>query len=298
MAEIHHKLAKLKPFSDFYLSDASHGSELLRGLNALRKTKTFCNVFLKTRAEHQGFPVHREVLVAFSPYLKELCESDSATGNSKEILLQELSPSILVSIIEYFYTGVITITTENAQDIFNAAALLQLQTLQTVSENYLVKCTNPQNCLQLMSLALKWSSQQLLESARQCMGGNFTKVVESSDFPSMEAKDLKAVISGDSLVVSSENDVYDAVRRWIESDREERLRYVPLLMSQVRFRFLPREFLTTTYKHDSVMSLSPLSEDFVHEALMYDTLSPEDQQRVHTARVIERLVTVYYISIQ
>jgi hypothetical protein len=130
------------------------------------------------------------------------------------------------------------------------------------------------------------------------MGGNFTKVVESSDFPSMEAKDLKAVISGDSLVVSSENDVYDAVRRWIESDREERLRYVPLLMSQVRFRFLPREFLTTTYKHDSVMSLSPLSEDFVHEALMYDTLSPEDQQRVHTARVIERLVTVYYISIQ
>ena len=292
MSEIHHKLAKLKLFSDFHLSDSSHGGELLRGLNELRKTKTFCNVFLKTRTEHQGFPVHREVLVAVSPYFKELCENDFATGSSKEIVLEELTPSILVLIIEYLYTGELTITAENSQDIFNAAVLLQLRTLGTVSENYLVKSVSPQNCLQVMALAQKCDSHRLLEKARQYMGANFTKVVDSSDFTSIQAKDLKAVISSDFLVISSENEVFEAVKRWIESDREQRLRYVPLLMSQVRFRFLPREFLTTTYKHDWIMSLSPLSEDFVHEALMYDTLPPEEQQRVHTARVIERLVAV------
>jgi hypothetical protein len=292
MSEIHHKLAKLKPFSDFYLSDANHGGELLGRLNSLRRNKTFCNVFLKTRTEHQGFPVHRELLVAFSPYFKELCENDFASANPQEIVLQELSPSVLVSIIEYLYTGTLTITAESAQDIFSAAVLLKLETLRTVTESYLMKSIHPQNCLQVMTLAHKCDSHQLLEKALKCAGANFTKVVDSSDFPSMEAKDLKCVISSDSLVISDESEVYGAVKKWIESDRERRLSYVPLLMSQVRFRFLSREFLTTTYKHDSMMSASPLCEDFLHEALMYDILPPDEQQRVHTARVIERLVLV------
>ena len=288
MTEIQHNLVKLKPFSDFCFADSSHGNELLRGLNELRKTKTFCNVFLKTRTEHQGFAVHREVLVAFSPYIKELCQNDSVAEDCKEIVLRELSPSILVAIIEYLYTGIITIATENAPDIFNAAALLQLGKLRVVSEKYLIKCTSPQNCLHMMSLAQKWNSRDLLETAHQCMGANFKHVIESSDFLRMEGKDLKAVISSDHLVIASECEVYEAVKRWIESDNELRLRYVPLLMSQVRFRFLPREFLTTTCKQDSIISVSPLSEDFVHEALLYDMLPPEEQQRVHTVRVMER----------
>ena len=293
MTEIPHNLAKLKPFSDFCFSDAKHGSELLRGLNELRKTKTFCNVFLKTRTEHQGFAVHREVLVALSPYIKELCENDSVTENCKEIILEELSPSIVVSIIEYLYTGTVTIATENAPDIFNAAALLQLKKLRVVSEKYLIKCTSAENCLQMISLAQKWNSRELLETAYQCMGANFTHIVKSSDFAKMEGKDLKAVISSDHLVVASECEVYEAVKRWIETDNEQRLRYVPLLMSQVRFRFLPREFLTTTCKQDSIISVSPLSEDFVHEALLYDMLPPEEQQRVHTVRVMERYGVVF-----
>lgn len=296
MTEIPHNLAKLKPFSDFCFSDANHGGELLRGLNELRKTKTFCNVFLKTRTEHQGFAVHREVLVALSPYIKELCANDSVTENCKEIILQELSPSVVVSIIEYLYTGTVTIATENAPDIFNAAALLQLKKLRVVSEKYLIKCTSAENCLQMISLAQKWNSRELLETAYQCMGANFAHVVKSSDFPKMEGKDLKAVISSDHLVIASECEVYEAVKRWIESDNEQRLRYVPLLMSQVRFRFLPREFLTTTCKQDSIISVSPLSEDFVHEALLYDMLPPEEQQRVHTVRVMERYCDVFSSS--
>ena len=288
MSEIQYNIARLKPFSDFYYSDSNHGGELLRVLNELRKTKTFCNVFLKTRSEHHGLAVHREVLVAFSPYFKELFENDSVTEELKEILLEELSPGTLVLIIDYLYTGAITLTTENAQDIFDAASLMKLKTLRELSESYLIKSISTGNCLKMMSLAQRWNSHQLLENARLCMGANFAKVIESRDFFSMEAKDLKAVISSDDLVVTSENEVYEAVKRWIESNHEQRLKYVPLLMSQVRFRFLPRDFLTTKYKHDSIVSLSPLCEDFVHEALMYDRLSSEEQQRVHTARVIER----------
>ena len=290
MFEIQHRLAKLKPLSDFSLSDSKHGGELLRGLNELRKTKSFCNVLLKAREEHQGFAVHREVLVASSPYFKEMCNDNSTTGKSQDIVVQDFTPSVLVAIIEYLYTGAIMLTFENAQDIFEAASLLQLKTLLTVSERYLIKCITPQNCLQVMSIATKWKCQELLESARRCMSGNLAKVVESKEFPGIEAKNLKEVISGDDLIIKSENDVYGAVRKWIEYDREQRLKYVPLLMSQVRFRFMPQEFLTATYRQDPVMNASPLSEDFVHEALMYTNLSPDEQGRVHTARVMERLV--------
>ncbi|XP_028417683.1 kelch-like protein 18 [Dendronephthya gigantea] len=288
MFEIQHRLAKLKPLSDFQLSDSDHGSELLRRLNELRKTKSFCNVLLKTQEEHQGFAVHREVLVASSPYFKELCKDDSTTGQSQDIVVQNLTPSVLVAIIDYLYTGAIMLTFENAQDIFEAAALLQLKTLLTVSERYLMKCISPQNCLQVMSIATKWKFPVLLESARRCTSGNFAKVVELKEFPGIDAKNLKEVISSDHLIVGNENEVYGAVRKWIEHDREQRLKYVPLLMSQVRFRFMPQEFLTATYRQDPVMNVSPLSEDFVHEALMYNTLSPEERGKVHTVRVMER----------
>lgn len=78
------------------------------------------------------------------------------------------------------------------------------------------------------------------------------------------------MIFSDYSVVKSENEVFKAVKRWLHNgDREHKINFVS------DFRFLPRTFLTTTYKYD---------------AIMYDTLSPEDQQRVHTVRVRERFV--------
>lgn len=280
----------IEPVSDYTFVDGNLSQELLRGLNALRTKRTCCDVTLKVHPEHAGFPAHRQVLAALSPYFRDLYAREEATSATQETVLQDLSPTALESIVDYIYTGTVTLTAETARPIFEAAVLLKMENLRNACTRCMKNCITSQNCFEFLLIAEKYRCRELSEKVRQYVGANFADVVGNDQFLSIGAKDLKEIISADCLSVESENEVYQAVKKWIEHDYEQRLKYVPILMSQIRFRFMPREFLDGDYAQDSIISASALSRDFVQEALMFEILPLEQQKQVHTSRVKARFV--------
>lgn len=281
---------KIKTLSDYSFFDENHNKDLLQGLNALRKMGTFCDVTLKVCNEHRGFLAHRQVLAALSPYFNALYVGEETKSLNQDTMLKGLSTAALETVVNYIYTGSAVLTAENASEILQASVLLQLQSLRIACERYLRKCISSQNCLQLVLFTEKHGCRELSVKAREFVSSNFAEVVDQDEFLNMEGKTLKEIISSDCLMIESEYEVYLAVKKWIEHDREKRLKYVPMLMSQVRFRLMPREFLNASYLQESIMSISPLSRDFVHEALQYEKLPVDERRNVHTSRVKPRLV--------
>ncbi|XP_078686114.1 uncharacterized protein LOC144918889 [Branchiostoma floridae x Branchiostoma belcheri] len=99
------------------------GSELLAELVSQRKSGELLDIVVEV--EGREFPCHRAVL-ASTPYFKTMLSSNFAESSSRAIKLHEVDPISFCKILDFLYTGKIRIGKDDAQDILQAARMLQL----------------------------------------------------------------------------------------------------------------------------------------------------------------------------
>ena len=120
---------------------ATHPDMVLSGLDILRRENTFTDVRIKV--EEAEFPVHKCVLSAFSPYFKVgISQSQTVILNIDQwqamftaglaetiqdvVTLNGMEPGMISGLLDYAYTGQITITKHNVQSMLSAANLLEI----------------------------------------------------------------------------------------------------------------------------------------------------------------------------
>lgn len=82
---------------------------------------------------HVLFPC-RMLLASVSLYFRSMFTSNFRESRDGEIVLQSVAPSTLESVLNYLYTGEISLSSETAEDLFVAASWLQIHPLEeTVS---------------------------------------------------------------------------------------------------------------------------------------------------------------------
>ena len=107
----------------------NHASDLLLSLHSLLVDRLFCDVVFRLD-DGVRFPAHRTVLSAASPYFKAMfsnglaetdngkvggCEGGRGGGATMEIELRIISSEIFGAILEFIYTGQITLHEDNVQ---------------------------------------------------------------------------------------------------------------------------------------------------------------------------------------
>ena len=87
-----------------------------------------------TKDDEEFIKAHRNVLSAVSPFFHKLLQSDMKANREGIIRLEEISGSIMEVVLEFIYTGSVSIAEENqAIDLIAAANYLLLPGLKTVS---------------------------------------------------------------------------------------------------------------------------------------------------------------------
>uniref|UniRef100_A0A8D0GZP5 BTB domain-containing protein n=1 Tax=Sphenodon punctatus TaxID=8508 RepID=A0A8D0GZP5_SPHPU len=124
----------------------------------------------------------RLLLTSVSPYFLRMFSSSFREAQDGEVLLQDLASSTLQSVLDYLYTGELTLTAENAQDLFTAACRLQLLPLQETVGRFLVESVSPESCLGLHALARAHNHPALIRAASRCISQNFEPLSEHEDF--------------------------------------------------------------------------------------------------------------------
>ncbi|XP_044291385.1 kelch-like protein 35 [Varanus komodoensis] len=210
-----------------------------QGLRQLSHTEGLCNATLI--AGGRRFPCNRALLASISPYFQAMFASGFKESVDGEVLLQDMNPAVLQSLLGYLYSGELSLSAETAEDLFTAASRLQLSPALALISRYLVEKISMESCLRLYSLAWDHNNPALLQGSMRYLSLHFEPLLEHKDFPCLDLGALVGILSSDHLAVPSEMAVFLAVQRWVAAEPAGRLPTLGTLLRHVRLPLLTRE---------------------------------------------------------
>lgn len=226
------------------------------GLKELLSENKFVDCTLKVG--DRSFPCHRLIMAACSPYFRELffTEDGKEAESPKEVVLEDVNPSVLNMIVKYLYSAEIDLTDDNVQDIMAVANRFQIPSVFTVCVNYLQKKLSLSNCMAIFRLGLVLSCPRLAVAARNYIADRFELLREDEEFLKLAAHELFAVIGGDSLNVEKEELVFETVMAWVRHDKE-RAKVLKEALNCVRFRLLPEAYFKDKVESEEMIKADP-----------------------------------------
>ncbi|KAH8864067.1 Kelch-like protein 2 [Schistosoma japonicum] len=196
--------------------------------------------------------------------------------------------SALIQLVNFIYTNEINVTEDNVQTLLPAANLLQLTVVRDICCEFLQSQLHPSNCLGIQRFADLHNCQDLLDFTKRFTEQHFGELLKQDDeFLRLNSNQLIELISSDRLAVS-EDQVFEAVLRWIAYDPCERQSEAQNLCSYVRFALLPRDYLVRLSQSDTFLSVNPWCKDYLIEALSYHLLPWDQKLRMTSERTKPR----------
>ncbi|XP_015600929.1 kelch-like protein 18 [Cephus cinctus] len=247
----------------------------------IRRQGKLCDVTLKV--DDQSFSAHRIVLAVMIPYFKAMFLNNMMESKQKDITLQGIDAIAAEALINFAYSGRITLTNNNVQSIMVGAAFFQLLKVKDACADFLKRRFHPQNALGIRRFADTLSCAPLMVDADKYIQQYFHEVALADEFFSLTYLELKELVSRDELHVVSEEKVFEAVMRWIKYDSESRVIYLPELLSLVRLPLLTPHYLADHIAKEELIRSSHQCRDLLDEARDYH-LMPERRHLVQTFR--------------
>ena len=265
--------------------DEVYKEEVSQKLDEFRKSDLLCDVTVRTKG--QDFPAHRCVLSAGSPYFRALFTTELKVRESEDNLIQltEITCDAFTEVLKFIYTGKAAINSSNVQDVVIAADYLIIPSLKSKASLFLERSINVSNCLALESFASQYSCESLKQAAVTYSLENFVVVAKSSDFQSLELKKVKELLSDDKINVPHEEDVYEAMIRWVKHEVESRERFLPELLKCLRLFSMSKYSLRQILEVEELVKRNPSCMAIVVSGLDYSLFPDQFQGTSLTPRL-------------
>jgi len=261
----------------------------------IRREGKLCDVNLIV-GDH-SFSAHRIVLAANIPYFRAMFTHDMVEAKQPDITMHSIDPSAMESLINFAYSGRVTISTSNVQNLMLGASFLQLSKVRDACADFLQNRLTPQNVLGIRQFAESLGSISLVKSSDKFLQKHFKSVSESEEFLTIGLEEVSELVSRDELHVANEEVVFLAVMRWIKQDPEIRGVHLPSLLVKVRLPLLTPQFLADRVAPEEMIRSSHQCRDLLDEARDYH-LMPERRPLLKSfkskARCCKDLVGVIY----
>lgn len=115
---------------------SSHQFHLLQQLNEQRQQELFCDCSILV--EGKVFKAHRNVLFASSGYFKMLlAQSAQEPGQPTTATFQAFSPDTFAVILDFVYSGKLSLTGQNVIEVMSAASYLQMTDVIGVCKTFI-----------------------------------------------------------------------------------------------------------------------------------------------------------------
>ncbi|XP_030014172.1 kelch-like protein 38 [Sphaeramia orbicularis] len=244
----------------FQYKDKEQSSNLLLQLNSLRQENILTDVLLCS--DNTEIPCHRNVLVSSSPYFRAMFCSNFKEKQQAKVFLKGITPAILTSIIDYVYTGLISISMDIVLPLMQAASMLQYGRLFEACSCFLQKQLNPDNCLSMIRLSEIMNCKSLKDKAKEMAMRKFSDVSVSEDLCELSLPELMGYLEDDSLCAEEEQ-VFETLVAWIHHDPLSRRGAISDLFKKVRLRYIHPTYLFQFIANDPLIQSSTLCTELI-----------------------------------
>lgn len=151
---------------------SSHQSHLLQQLNEQRQQDVFCDCSILV--EGKVFKAHRNVLFASSGYFKMLLSQNSKeTSQPTTATFQAFSPDTFTVILDFVYSGKLSLTGQNVIEVMSAASFLQMTDVISVCKTFIKSSLDisEKEKDRYFSLSDKDANSNGIEHSSLCSGG-------------------------------------------------------------------------------------------------------------------------------
>ncbi len=254
-----------------------HYQNLCVNVGELWRQRTLCDVNLIVE-DIDGKPkvslaAHRVILAATVPYFKAMFTSEMQESTQTEVSLKGVDEVGLKAIISFVYTGKVEMTESTVQGILSTASFLGLHDIVKSSASFMMRNLSSSNCLGVREFSRLFDLDDLRDMAHKYAQQNFAQVCKEEEFLDLSVEDVEEFVSNDQISVESEEDIYYAVTRWINHEKdggkEDRPQYAERIYNHVRFPVLDRNFIKSVVQHNELIASQPATKIMLKEALEY-----------------------------
>ncbi|XP_041844250.1 kelch-like protein 38 isoform X2 [Melanotaenia boesemani] len=240
--------------------DKEQSSSLLLQLNRLRQENILTDVLLCSGSTQ--IPCHRNVLVSSSPYFRAMFCNNFMERQQTKIDLKGITSTILSSIIDYVYTGLISISMDTVLPLMQAVSMLQYGRLFEACSSFLQEQLSPDNCLSMIRLSDIMNCSSLREKAKEMAMESFSDVSMSEDLCDLSLPELMGFLDDDTLCAEEEQ-VFETLIAWIHHDPLSRRGAVSDLFKKVRLRYIHPTYLFQFISNDPLIQSSTLCIELI-----------------------------------
>lgn len=185
---------------------------------------------------------HRVILSAASPYFRAMFTIDMKEKQQAEIILNDIHGHDLKILIEFCYTSVIDINESNVYGLLEAATRMEFHHLEQKCYDFLSGNLSVSNCLIVWAAVDPFANlRQLVRMAVDCAEMHFSQVTGSHEFLLLESERLKILLESNDLNIWSEEEVFNALCKWIHYDENNRKPLVRELLPTIRLLHIRSE---------------------------------------------------------
>ncbi|XP_058155775.1 kelch-like protein 30 isoform X2 [Dasypus novemcinctus] len=231
----------------------SHAQDMLDGLQRLRSQPKLADVTLLVGG--QELPCHRGLLALSSPYFHAMFAGNFAESFSARVELRDVEPAMVAQLVDFVYTGRLTVTQGNVEALTRTAARLHFPAVQKVCGRYLQQQLDAANCLGICEFGEQQGLLGVAAKAWAFLRENFEAVAREDEFLELPRERLAACLAGDLLQVQPEQSRLEALLRWVRHDRPARAAHLPELLGLVHLDALPGPCL------QRLLTTEPLLQD-------------------------------------
>ncbi|KAG2456294.1 kelch repeat and BTB domain-containing protein 7 [Polypterus senegalus] len=237
------------------LEDVSHAFCLLKELKAFYDAGLLVDVTIEvdspelcplsdaaktSHAEQSGtgklFTCNRNVLAAASPYFKSMFTGGLYESKQAKVKIHDVDAESMALIIDYCYTGNVTISEGNVQRLYAAANMLQLEYIRQACSNFMTRRLDLINCAGILKFADAFDNQELKNKAKAFIARHFHHFCrKGKELCELSLNQIKEILQMDTLDVDSENKVCAIAIQWLEANAAEKAGVILEVLKCVRW---------------------------------------------------------------
>lgn len=259
--------------SNYVYSVENHHLNSCQHIDELWRRRELCDVnLLVENADGKAvvsLPTHRVVLAANIPYFKAMLTSNMQESDQRDITLRNVDGDGLKRIVNFAYTGKLEISESSAQGILVTASLLGLPEMVSACEKYMGKHLSSSNCLGIAEFSRLHHLQALSSMAEKYGVKHFSKVFTEDEYLAISVDRVEMLVASDDISIRAEEEVYEAVTRWLQHDIENRKEFAERLYGHVRFPILSLNFLKKVVQNNEILTSLPSGKIMLQDAEDY-----------------------------
>jgi len=240
--------------------------QVLEFANESRKEGEFVDVTVVVGK--RNIPANKMILSCCSPLFRKMFKTEMKERYNGIInITVNVEADSIEELVNFMYTGTITIANENVMQLLAGADYLQMDEPKQFCIDFLHSIISPHNCYPILRAANLYQIETLQSSIYEMLSDKLDEFSKMDHFKSLSKKDVVLCLSKLKRHPVKEISVYEAIISWAKSDEENRKEHFAELLQLVNLDSLPYKYLVDVVPTEILVNSNVMCMNLVMESM-------------------------------